>query len=437
MENEYCIQVCNVTKKYALYSTPSDRLKEVFSIREKCYHRDFYALRDVTFDVRKGETVGIIGTNGSGKSTILKIITGVLSPTDGSVEVQGKVSALLELGAGFNMDYTGRENIFLNGRTMGISKKEMQDKEQAIIDFAEIGDFIDQPVKSYSSGMFARLAFAVAINVEPDILIVDEALSVGDLFFQNKCFHKFDELKARGVTILFVSHDISSVRQMCSRALWLDHGVARAFDDADTICDMYMDEKRKGVEFVSAHLEDVGAREIKVESVREHRCYPGISCQESRFLSDKVQIRSAFFVDSGGKTCTTLHVDQEYGMHIVIECMQEVHSIIVGFVMENNKGLPLYDINNYINQGETLNGKAGQTYEFVFQYRLPRIMNGMYVLAVAVADGTQARHEMLTWLHGVMQVEVVNEGYNSSYIEIPSRISVYANDSSNVRYIAE
>lgn len=217
MSNEYVIQVNNVTKKYALYPDPSYRIKEALSIRKKVYHKDFYALQDVSFDVKKGETVGIIGTNGSGKSTILKIITGVLSATEGSVRVAGKISALLELGAGFNMEYTGRENIFLNGRMMGLSRKEMEEKEQAIVEFAEIGDFIDQPVKSYSSGMFARLAFAVAINVEPDILIVDEALSVGDLFFQNKCFHKFDELKAQGVTILFVSHDISSVRQMCSR----------------------------------------------------------------------------------------------------------------------------------------------------------------------------------------------------------------------------
>ena len=238
MNSEYCIQVKNVTKKYALYPAPSYRIREAFSLRKRSYHKDFFALRNVSFDVRKGETVGIIGTNGSGKSTILKIITGVLAASEGTVTVDGKISALLELGAGFNMEYTGRENIFLNGRMMGLSKKEMQKREQAIIYFAEIGDFIDQPVKSYSSGMFARLAFAVAINVEPDILIVDEALSVGDLFFQNKCFHKFDELRARGVTILFVSHDISSVRQMCSRVLWLDRSVARAFGDADTVCDI-------------------------------------------------------------------------------------------------------------------------------------------------------------------------------------------------------
>lgn len=282
--------------------------------------------------------------------------------------------------------------------------------------------------------MFARLAFAVSINVEPDILIVDEALSVGDLFFQNKCFRKFDELRQRGTTILFVSHDIGSVRQMCSRVLWLDHGAVKAFGPAQEICDQYMDEKRKNSEFVSAHLEDTGADELTVWEINETKTYPAISYEEDRFGSEKVKIQSAYFVDKEGKPCQTMHVDQEYEAHIVVTCMQDVNSIIVGMVMENNKGLPLYDINNYINQGETICGKAGKTYEVIYRYRLPRIMNGVYVLGVAVADGTQARHEMLTWLHGVMKVEVVNEGYNSSYIEIPCKISVFSNDSANVHY---
>lgn len=434
MDNNFSIQVSNVTKKYALYPAPSYRIREAFSLRKKSYHKDFYALRNVSFDVRKGETVGIIGTNGSGKSTILKIITGVLAASEGTVSVEGSISALLELGAGFNMEYTGRENIFLNGRMMGLSKKEMQKREQAIIDFAEIGDFIDQPVKSYSSGMFARLAFAVAINVEPDILIVDEALSVGDLFFQNKCFHKFDELKAKGVTILFVSHDISSVRQMCSRVLWLDKGVARAFGDAETICDMYMDEKRMGVEFISGHLQDTGAKELKVIPVNEKREYPRVADVEDRFHSDKIAIRSVFITAEDGTLTNSMHVDCMYQTHVVLECMDELNSIICGFSLENNKGLPLYDINNYINQGETIHGHPGDIFEIIYRFRLPRLMNGMYVMCSAVANGTQAKHEQLTWLHGVMQVEIVNPGFNSSYIEIPGEIQVLANKKENVSF---
>ena len=247
MDNkEYVIRVTSVSKKYNLYSKPQDRFKEAIGLRSKHkkLHEDFYALNNVSFDVKKGETVGIVGTNGSGKSTLLKMITGVLEPSQGNIEVHGRISALLELGAGFNQEYTGLENIYLNGRMMGISRKEMEKRVPAIIEFADIGVFIEQPVKTYSSGMFARLAFAVAINVEPDILIVDEALSVGDLFFQNKCFKKFDELKGKGVTILFVSHDIASVRQMCSRALWIEKGRQIIYDQSELVCDMYMDKKR-------------------------------------------------------------------------------------------------------------------------------------------------------------------------------------------------
>ena len=201
------ISVKDVTKIYRLYEKPIDRLKEAMSITHKNYHRDFYALNGISFDVNKGETVGIIGTNGSGKSTILKIITGVLTPTTGEVEVDGVISALLELGAGFNMDYTGIENIFMNGTMMGFSRKEMEAKLQDILEFADIGDFVYQPVKTYSSGMFVRLAFALAINVEPEILIVDEALSVGDVFFQAKCYRRMEEIRKNGTTILMVTHD--------------------------------------------------------------------------------------------------------------------------------------------------------------------------------------------------------------------------------------
>jgi lipopolysaccharide transport system ATP-binding protein len=215
------IKVDNLVKVYSLYDKPQDRLKEALNPFKKKYHQDFYALNDVSFEIKKGETVGIIGKNGAGKSTLLKIITGVLSSTSGRVEVNGKIASLLELGAGFNPEMTGLENIYLNGTIMGFTKVEIDAKVDAILEFADIGDFIYQPTKMYSSGMFARLAFAVAINVEPDILIVDEALSVGDIKFQLKCINKFKELQEIGVTILFVSHDIFIVRSFCNKAIWL------------------------------------------------------------------------------------------------------------------------------------------------------------------------------------------------------------------------
>lgn len=197
MSAENAIEIENVTKIYKLYDKPIDRLKEAMSVSHREYHKDFYALSQISFTVEKGQTVGIIGTNGSGKSTILKIITGVLTPTTGNVSVNGKISALLELGAGFNMDYTGIENIYMNGTMMGFSRKEMDAKLDDILEFADIGDFVYQPVKTYSSGMFVRLAFALAINVEPEILIVDEALSVGDVFFQSKCYRRMDEIRKK------------------------------------------------------------------------------------------------------------------------------------------------------------------------------------------------------------------------------------------------
>lgn len=224
MKDYNAIEIKDISKIYKLFARPKDRLKESLSLTHKCYHTDHFALAGVNLEVKKGEAVGIIGTNGSGKSTLLKIITGVLNPSGGSVEIDGKISALLELGAGFNMEYTGIENIYLNGTMMGFTDEEMEAKMDDIISFAEIGEFVHQPVKTYSSGMFARLAFAVAINVEPDILIVDEALSVGDIFFQAKCYRKFTEFKEAGKTIIFVSHDMGSVIKYCDRALLLNKG---------------------------------------------------------------------------------------------------------------------------------------------------------------------------------------------------------------------
>ena len=228
----------NISKIYNLYNKPSDRLKEALFARQS-RHTEFAALNDVSFNVNKGEILGIIGKNGSGKSTILKIITSVLTPTSGECIVKGKIAALLELGAGFNMEYTGIENIYLNGQMIGFSKDEMDKKLQDIIDFADIGEHIYQPVKTYSSGMFARLAFSVAISVDPDILIVDEALSVGDVFFQNKCYRRFEEFRERGKTILFVTHDMGSVIRYCNRCVLLNAGKKVAEGKPQEMVDLY------------------------------------------------------------------------------------------------------------------------------------------------------------------------------------------------------
>lgn len=234
------MNLINVSKVYRLYDKPTDRFKETFS-KGKVYYKEFYALKDIDIHIKKGETVGIIGRNGSGKSTLLKIITGVLSPSEGESSVKGSISALLELGAGFNMEYTGIQNIYLNGTIMNIPKKEVDKKVDEIIKFADIGEHINQPVKTYSSGMFVRLAFAVAISVNPDILIVDEALAVGDTRFQVKCMDKFMEFMNAGKTILFVSHDLNSIKRFCKRAIWINDGSVVMDGETDEVTDRYND----------------------------------------------------------------------------------------------------------------------------------------------------------------------------------------------------
>lgn len=245
MQNDIAIKVENLNKCYKLYNSNADRLKEALSLTHKSYHRDHYALHNVSFDIPKGQTVGIIGTNGSGKSTLLKILTGVTTPTSGTAVVNGKISALLELGAGFNPEYTGMQNIYLNGTMMNYSTEEMEKRVPEIVKFADIGEFIYQPVKTYSSGMFARLAFAVAVNVDPDILIVDEALSVGDMNFQMKCMNRMNAMMQGGTTVLFVSHDMNVIRKFCTYGIWLNQGQKMMEGDVDDVVAHYLDHLRQ------------------------------------------------------------------------------------------------------------------------------------------------------------------------------------------------
>ncbi len=273
--SQSAIIVKNLTKVYHLYDSPKDRLKEALNPFKKSYHHDFYALKDVSFEIKKGETVGIIGKNGAGKSTLLKMITGVLTPTSGSVEVNGKIASLLELGAGFNPEMTGMENIFLNGTIMGFTKEEMDSKVDAILEFADIGEFIDQPVKMYSSGMFARLAFSVAINVEPDVLIVDEALSVGDMYFQQKCMDKINSMQVNKLTLLFVSHSISQIKKMCKTAIYLENGSIIDLGDSNKVCDLYLNQTTN----ISS-----GEKEKALKKVKET-----ISKKENIVLSERLE----------------------------------------------------------------------------------------------------------------------------------------------------
>jgi ABC-type polysaccharide/polyol phosphate transport system ATPase subunit len=272
MSSDLAISIRNVSKAYQIYDRPHDRLKQMLFGSRRKYHEEFWALHDINFDVRKGETVGIVGRNGSGKSTLLQIICGTVTPTQGSVEKQGRVSALLELGSGFNTEFTGRENVYLNGSILGLNKEEIDNRFDRIAGFADIGDFIDSPVKHYSSGMFARLAFSVAIHVDPEILIVDEILSVGDAAFQRRCLSKFYEIRESGCTILFVSHDQYQVKSVCQRALYLEQGRQKLFGPAGSVIDEYivdMEAKEAAREVLSQAATVTVAAEPAPEVVAE------------------------------------------------------------------------------------------------------------------------------------------------------------------------
>ena len=349
---EIAIKVENVSKIYKLYDKPSYRFKEALGLTKKTLHQDHYALNNVSFDVKKGETVGIIGTNGSGKSTILKIITGVLNPTEGDVKLEGRISALLELGAGFNQEYTGLENIYLNGTMMGFSDAEIAARVDDILDFADIGDFIHQPVKTYSSGMFVRLAFAVAINIDPEILIVDEALSVGDVFFQVKCYHKFEEFKKLGKTILFVSHDLGSISKYCDRVILLNKGVKVSEGDPKTIVDMY-----KQIMVNNDAEIKMGASEGETNKENENPDYNDIQKGEwKQYMSNNPnflsygekygEIIDYAIVDDTGKITSNIQKNTEFTIKMKVRFDIDIQEPIYAFTIKDLQGTEVTGTNN-------------------------------------------------------------------------------------------
>lgn len=421
------IVVKNLVKQYNLYDTSADRLKEVLKIGKKKRHREFFALNGINFSVKKGETFGIIGTNGAGKSTLLKMITGVAAPTSGEIEINGKISALLELGAGFNSEYTGLENIYLNGVMMGYTREEMKDKVDTIAEFADIGDFLYQPIKTYSSGMFARLAFAVAINVMPDILIVDEALSVGDVFFQNKCYKKFEELRSQGITVLFVSHDISTVKQMCSRVLWIEKGIQQMVGDSVEVCNAYSNSilEKRAAEYENTAEEPSSTTSYQIGKF-DLENYPSISYTNESILSDAVQIIATFITDKSGNIVTECNVNEDYCVNIIFSSKKEISSCIAGFVLETIKGLWVINTNSIINGKETgFHVSKDKMNRVEFHFTMPSIMNGDYVMGVAISEGSEEAYKVLTWLYHVLYVRINNTARNSAVIDVPTEIKIF------------
>ncbi len=375
---EYSIEVENLSKVYKLYNKPSDRLKETLIPLKKSYHKDFYALKDLSFKISPGETVGFVGKNGSGKSTLLKLLTEVLTPTQGTLKINGKVSALLELGAGFNGEYSGMENIYLNGTIQGYTREEMDAKVDDIVKFADIGEYIYQPVKTYSSGMFVRLAFAVAINVEPDILIVDEALAVGDIRFQLKCMDKFLEFKEKGITILYVSHDINSIKRFCSRAIWINEGRLEEDGDVDYVTDKYLDYLK---------TLDAGNDPADTDGQEEH----GQQHEDGRrSLEDTVDIAEVVSLEvensKGEKTETIEHGEK---VRVTVTYYVKDTSIkkpVVGVALLRLDNLYVCGLNTLLDQVEVPWEKGYNS--ITLTYENFNLVGGGYYFDVAVYDQT-------------------------------------------------
>lgn len=383
------IEVSSLTKVYRLYSSPKDRLKEMFSLHRRSYHHEFYALRDVSFEIKKGQTVGIIGQNGSGKSTLLQIISGVLQPTIGSVKVNGRIAALLELGAGFNPEFTGRENVYMNGALIGFSRKEIDRRLPEIESFAEIGVFIDQPVKTYSSGMFVRLAFSAAICIDPDFLVIDEALAVGDAYFQHKCMKHLRRFREKGMTTLFVSHDPGAVKALCNRAILLDRGIVIMDDTPDKALDYYnalIAKKEKDLEILQQE-------------------FSGGHVQ-TRSGSHEAQITSVEMTNGQSKPARAFQVGE--GAHIVCDARfhKEIDSPTFGILIRDRLGNDVFGTNSFHLNPIRRVVKGGEQLQVIFSLPL-NIGIGSYSLTVAIHASDTHISENFDWWDQALIFEIV------------------------------
>ena len=415
---DLAIQVKNLTKIYKLYNKPSDRLREALGIKVQA--KDHYALDNVSFDVKRGETVGIIGTNGSGKSTILKIITGVLNPTAGDVKVEGRISALLELGAGFNAEYSGMENVYLNGTMLGFSKEEIDSRLQDILDFADIGDFIYQPVKSYSSGMFVRLAFAVAINIDPEILIVDEALSVGDVFFQAKCYRKFEEFKKQGRTILFVSHDLSSIGKYCDRVVLLNQGKKLAEGGAKEMVNLY---RRVLVNQVEDGKQQPENKTEEVPKKRQKE-YLNLNPQVLEYGNGIASIVDFCIYDQEGKPSSTIGKGEDFQVMMKVHYQGNVSEPVYAFTIKDLKGTEITGTNTMYEKIPVKPQAAGEERTITFTQKMP-LEAGEYMLCLGCTGYHEGEFTVFHRLYDVCGLTVITDKKAVGYFDLFSEVEVY------------
>ncbi|MBR4981331.1 MAG: ABC transporter ATP-binding protein [Lachnospiraceae bacterium] len=456
-EKKLAICAEQITKMYKLYDKPSDRLKEALGLKKGKLYKEHYALNGVDLSIYKGETVGIIGTNGSGKSTILKIITGVLNATSGNLMVDGRISALLELGAGFNMEYNGIENIYLNGTMMGFSEKEIEARMDSILEFADIGDFVYQPCKTYSSGMFVRLAFAVAINIEPEILIVDEALSVGDVFFQAKCYHKFEEFKKMGKTILFVSHDLSSIAKYCDRVVLLNKGVKLGEGSPKEMIDTYkqvlVGQYQAPEEEALLQDEDVNEtaensteadqnpqikeKNTEEKTVQEEKNASAKSKEETKKIIQNLgvnekaleygnrdgEITEFYITDKKDVQTSAIIKGEEFTLHMKVKFNNDVPAPIFAFTIKDKHGTEITGTNTMFEKAFLESVKAGESKEITFTQRMD-LQGGEYLLSLGLTGYEGDQFQVYHRLYDVLSLTVVSEKNTVGYYDMNSKIVI-------------
>lgn len=439
--NDIAISVKNLSKCFQIYETPRDRLKQFVLPRmqrfagkpPKQYYREFWALKDVSFEIKKGETVGIVGRNGSGKSTLLQIICGTLTPTSGTVETRGRVAALLELGSGFNPEFTGRENVYMNAAVLGLSRQEIDQRFDDIAAFADIGDFIEQTVKTYSSGMMVRLAFAVIAHVDADILIIDEALSVGDAFFTQKCMRFLRKFMENG-TVLFVSHDTAAVINFCQQALWLNKGIVKCQGEPKDVAQKYLAElyeSEQGESVVAPNvnlansLQTAQSRDMRLDYINTTQFRNDVELFS--FVSD-----TASFGKGGGKITSVQLLDETgqplswvvggENVKLSITCIANTIMVgpIVGFYINDRLGQPLFGDNtfNFTKQAPLIIAKD-EMFVTEFTFRMPILPIGDYTATVALAEGTQQDHVQHHWVHDAMVLKSHTSSVSSGLVGVP------------------
>lgn len=402
--SDIAIKIEHLTKVYKIFDKATDRVREALNPFGKRYSKDFYALNDLNIEIKKGETVGIIGKNGAGKSTLLKIITGVLTPTSGNIHVNGRIASLLELGAGFNPEMTGIENIYMNGGIMGYSKEDMDARLQNIVDFADIGEFINQPVKMYSSGMFARLAFAVNAFVEPDILIVDEALSVGDMKFQVKCMDKMKSLMDGGCTVLFVSHDINAIRRLCTRAVWFNSGTLMLDGDVNFVADRFLES-----------MDCTEKKENNDEVKEHHKIYAG-----NNDIGNIIEFK---VMNKNGEEQDVFQYNEPVIINVKYEVKDDnLENVVLGIALHTINDKYICGLNTLLDNEKIPWNKGINNFGIEYPMGL-RVLGGKYCFDVALEDKTAT--VPIQYIQRVKEISVVSEYVSEGIFTIPHKWGVY------------